>query len=262
VTYEQARVASLEALVSQTSNLVQAVKRRVERGEARPIEATRVEIELDKVTNDREAARAALSSRQATLALWLGATQNSRVVAVGDLGALPGVLDREASIAKTRASHPVVVVARARMRALGATLDTEKLARVPTVSLNGFTLHELDRQAYGVGLAVHLPVWNWNTGGIAQAQAKLSASRKQAEATLLQIEIAVIEAQSACQASVTAATRLGNGMVPRSETAASTMERTYQLGGGESTRSHRRTPHSARISAALLERARAGPNRL
>jgi outer membrane protein TolC len=148
------------------------------------------------------------------------------------------------------------------MRALGATLDTEKLARVPTVSLNGFTLHELDRQAYGVGLAIHLPVWNWNTGGIAQAQAKLSASRKLAEATLLQIEMAVIEAQSACQASVTAATRLGNGMVPRSETAASTMERTYQLGGGESTRSHRRTPHSARISAALLERARAGPNRL
>jgi cobalt-zinc-cadmium efflux system outer membrane protein len=52
----------------------------------------------------------------------------------------------------------------------------------------------------------------------------------QAEAACLQFEESVLEAQAACQASVAAATRLKNNVVPRSETAASTMEKTYQLG--------------------------------
>lgn len=228
--YQQARVASLDALASQTSDLVQAVKRRVEKGEARPVEATRVEIELDKVVNELEAARMALSSKRAALALWLGASPSTTIVAAVDLGAQPVVLERDEAMAKIRASHPSVLAARSRTRALGAALDTEKLARVPAFSLNGFTAHELDRRTYGVGLAVNLPVWNWNAGGIAQAQAKLAASKKQAEATTLQLEMAVIEAQSACQSSASTATRLGTDMVPRSQTAASTMERTYQLG--------------------------------
>jgi outer membrane protein TolC len=54
LSYEQARVTSFEALAAQTSELVQAVSRRVEKGEARPVEAVRVEIELDKVAKDRK----------------------------------------------------------------------------------------------------------------------------------------------------------------------------------------------------------------
>jgi cobalt-zinc-cadmium efflux system outer membrane protein len=230
LAYEQARVVSLAALDAQTVQLAQTVKRRVEKGEARPIEATRVEIELDKVTTELESARTALSARQAALALWLGSSAGKTIVAVADLDALPVVLDLDAARAKTRAAHPAIAVARARMHALTAELDTEKLARVPAYSLAGFAANELDRRAYGVGLAVTLPVWNWNSGGIAQAEAKLAAGRKQVEATSLDLETTVIETQTACQSSVQTAARLGRNMVPRSETVASVMERTYQLG--------------------------------
>jgi len=151
-------------------------------------------------------------------------------VAVADLGTLPVIIGLDTARAKVRTTHPAVVVARARTHALTADLDTEKLARVPTFSLAGFTTNELDRRAYGVGLAVTLPVWNWNGGGIAQAEAKLAASRKQALAASLDLENTVIETQAACQSSVLTAARLGRNMVPRSETVASVMERTYQLG--------------------------------
>jgi cobalt-zinc-cadmium efflux system outer membrane protein len=230
LAYEQARVDSLDALEAQTTQLAQTVKRRVEKGEARPVEATRVEIELEKVTTELESARAALAARQAGLGLWLGPPAGKTLVAVADLGALPVVLDLDTARAKTQATHPTVAVARARMHALAAELDTEKLARVPGYSLAGFTANELDRRAYGVGLAVTLPVWNWNGGGIAQAEAKLAAGRKHAEAMSLDLENTVIEAQAACQSSVLTAARLGHNMVPRSETVATVMERTYQLG--------------------------------
>lgn len=228
--HEQARVVSLDSLAAQTAGLVAAVRRRVEKGEARPVEATRVEIELDRVGNELDAARLALSAGQAALALWLGAPEGQTIVVAGDLAALPAVLDRDTAMARTEATHPAVRLTRARTRALGAALDTEKRARVPSASLGGFAAHELDRRAYGVGLAVTLPVWNWNRGGIARAEAQLSASRQQAGATARQLATTVIEAQSACQASATVAGRLGHSMVPRSESAAATMERTYQLG--------------------------------
>jgi cobalt-zinc-cadmium efflux system outer membrane protein len=230
LAYEQTRAGSLAALAAQTQALAQTVQRRVDKGEARPVEATRVEIELERVATELDAARTALSSRQAALALWLGSPAGKTIMAVEDLTALPAAPDRQTALAKTRATHPAVAVARARIHALAADLDTEKLARVPGFSLAGFTANELDRRAYGVGLAVTLPLWNWNSGGIAQAEARLAAGRKQTEATSLDLETMVIEVQAACQASVLTAARLGRNMVPRSEMVALVMERTYQLG--------------------------------
>ena len=230
LAYEQARVVSLGALDAQTLHLAQTVKRRAEKGEARPVEATRVEIELERVATELEAARTALTSRQAALALWLGSPAGKTIVASVDLSVLPSALDRETALSRTRATHPAVAAARARTLALAAELYSENLARVPAFSLAGFSANELDRRAYGVGLAVTLPLWNWNSGGIAQAEAKLAAGRKQTEAMSLDVETTVIEVQAACQASVVTAARLGSNMVPRSETVTSVMERTYQLG--------------------------------
>jgi cobalt-zinc-cadmium efflux system outer membrane protein len=227
---EQARVASLEQLEVQTSALAQTVKKRADKGEIRPIDAIRVEIELQKVTSELEGARTSLVARQSQLALWLGVPKGKAVKAVADRSALPAVMDLGDAFARVRTTHPALAAVRARSQSLAAEVDTEKMARVPTFSLAAFTGYEFDRRTYGVGLAVDLPIWNWNSGRIAQAQAKLAAGRKQAEAMALELETTVIEAQAACHASVATATRLKDNVVPRSETAASTMERTYQLG--------------------------------
>jgi len=122
-------------------------------------------------------------------------------------------------------------------------------------------MHELDRRAYGVGLEVDLPLWNWNSGRIARAEALLAAGRKRAEATRREVEATVLEVQAACQASVLTATRLKDNVVPRSESAARTMDRTYQLGEAsllEVIDARRTLP---RLAPPLPERARAGPGR-
>ena len=230
LAYEQARVTSLLDLEAQTLALVETVRKRVEKGEVRPVEATRVEIEFEKVTSELESARTSLSARQAELALWLGLPADGTILAVVDLDALPVAMDRDAALAKARSTHPALAVARARTRFLEAEVSTERMARIPSFFVTGFTNYELDRRAYGVGLAVDVPLWNWNSGRIVQAEAKQAAGRKQGQATGLEVEASVLEAQSACQASVTTATRFKNNVVPRSESAAATMEKTYQLG--------------------------------
>jgi cobalt-zinc-cadmium efflux system outer membrane protein len=133
-------------------------------------------------------------------------------------------------LAKARATHPALTVARAKTRSLEGEVDTERLARVPSFALRGFTASELDRRAFGVGLGMDVPLWNWNSGRIAQSEAKLAVGRRQAEATSRELDAAVLDVQSACQASVKTAARFRENVVPRAEIAASTMERTYQLG--------------------------------
>ncbi len=230
LAYEQALVATLETLEAQTSELVLTVKKRVETGEARPIEGTRVEIELEKAMSELETALTSLASRRAQLALWMGVPGGKTIVAVADLSALPAAMDLDEALAKARTTHPALAAAGARTRSLEAEVGAERMARVPSLSVMGYTTDELDRLAYGVGLAIDLPIWNWNSNRIAQAKAKLAAGRKQAEAIGLEIETTVIEAQAACCASVATAVRFRDNVVPRAETAASTMEKTYRLG--------------------------------
>lgn len=230
LAYEQARVAVLETLEAQTSKLVQTVRRRVETGEVRPVEGPLVEIELEKVTSDLEAARTLLQARRAALARWLAVPPDRLLAAAAELEALPVVMDRDAALARARTADPGLMIARARSRVLTADVVTERRAPLPSLSLRGFATDELDRQAWGVGIAVDIPVWNWNSGRIAQAEARLAAGTRQAEAAALELEADVIEAQAACSASVATATRFRDNIVPRSETVASTMERTYELG--------------------------------
>jgi cobalt-zinc-cadmium efflux system outer membrane protein len=225
LAFEQARVAALEELEGQTRKLVSTVKRKVETGEVRPVEGIRVEIELEKVAAEVETARTLLGSRQSQLGLWLG---RPRVAAKADITVLAPV--SHSALNKVRENHPAIAAARARVRALQADLATEERTRIPAFSVVGFASHELDRKSYGAGLAVDLPVWNWNSGRIAQAEATLSASRKEAEAAALDIESNAIEAQAACRASSATASRLGTAVVPRAESSAAIMERTYNLG--------------------------------
>jgi cobalt-zinc-cadmium efflux system outer membrane protein len=104
------------------------------------------------------------------------------------------------------------------------------MTRIPAFSLTGYASEELDRRAYGVGLAVDLPLWNWNSGRIAEAEARLAAGRNAAEAADRDVETSVVDAQAACQSSVATAARFKNNVVPRSVIAAATMERAYELG--------------------------------
>lgn len=227
---EQARVAALEALEGQTSELVQAVRRRAAQGEVRPVEATRVEIELERVSGELQSARSVLGARRAELALWLGVPAGGAPVAVADLDTLPAPLQLDSALALARANHPALAVARARTRSLETEVGKEKAARAPSLAVTGFAASELDRTAYGLGLAVDLPVWNWNSGRIAAAEARLAAGRKEGEAARLEVEASILECQAACQRSVQTATRFRDNVVPRSESVASMMERSYLLG--------------------------------
>ncbi len=229
LVYSQERVAALGDLNDQMATLSTTVRRRVEEGEVRPVEATRVEVEAEKIAGELEVARLAMISNRAALAIWLGSDNGERLLAVADLAQLPDPVTMDTA-RKGAAKHPDLDAARARVNALEANVTVERRARVPSLAVEIFTDHELDRRAYGVGLAFELPLWNWNTGNIQRSQHMLAAQKNKLEFERLELEIRAIEAQSQCQAGVMLATRYSERILPRAEFAARVIERTYQLG--------------------------------
>ncbi len=227
---QQAGVASLQELESHTLALVEMVRKRVEKGEARPVEVVRVEIELEKVRSDLEAARTLLAAAQAEIGLWFGGSTGKTIEVDADLDTLPVAVDRDTALTDARANYPELVAVRARTRSLEAEIDVEKVARFPAFSVTGFTDYELDKFAFGLTVGIDLPIWNWNSGRINQAKARLAAGQKLAEVSALELDSAVLQAHAACQSSSQTATRLKNNVVPRSESAASQTEKSYQFG--------------------------------
>jgi len=230
VVYEQERVSALAELSEQSAVLAETVSRRVEKGESRPVEATRVEVETEKIAGELSVARASLDARSAQLGLWLGVPEEQTFTAVADLAKLPRPMAESRTRELVRTRHPTVVAAEARVQALAADLLVERRARVPASSIQAFTDHELDRSAYGAGLAIDLPLWNWNRGAIRRAESALAAARNELDAERIELESAAVEALAACQAGIELATRYRDRIQPGATSAAQVIERTYQLG--------------------------------
>ncbi len=230
LVYEQERVAVLSELNAQTEVWVRSVQQRVEKGEIRPVEATRVEVEAERVAGELELAQAALHMRQAQLGLWLGARGGETILAMANLSELPSFVTEELAREQVKTMHPGIVASKARVDALSAQTSLEYRMRVPQVSLEAFAEHELDRRAYGVGLAIELPVWNWNGGKIRESESLLAAQKKELEAERFELETSVIEVHGQCQAGVALAIRHRDRILPRAILAAQTIERTYSLG--------------------------------
>ncbi len=265
LAYEQDKVRTFDELETQTAALAQSVRSRVDKGESRPVEAIRVEIELEKVAGERQAAQASLAARQAELGVWIGVPADQGLRAVADLADVPPVLDRDAALTQARKAHPSLALAAARTRLTQAEADTERGARVPQVSATGFAASELDRRAFGVALTMDLPLWNWNTDRIARADARVAAARQQADAATAELDVAVIEAQSSCQTAVETARRFREQIVPRSELAAATMEKTFRLGEVsllEVIDARRTLLDARRLSTSALAQARIECGRL
>ena len=230
LVYQQERAATLSELSTQTNQLASVVAKRVTTGESRPIEALRLEVEAEKLIGALAVTESNLSARRRQLGLWLGIAPQRTVTAKADLTRLAEPLALDRARAQVRTGHPAVAAAAARIQELSERVSAERSARVPAISVEAFTDQELDRRAYGVGITVDLPVFNWNSAGIRRAEADFAEARRSLDAERLQVEGAVIDAQAACLAAIRLEQHYSKRVVPRAISVARTIERTYELG--------------------------------
>lgn len=227
---DQARLGQLQDLEAQTAELVRLVALRVEKGESRPIEQPRAEVELEKVRLELAAVRAHEATHRGQLAAWLSGLPDSELRVDADLTALPDLPSLQEALDEALAQHPEVRAARARVGAREAEIGVERRKRLPRFSLNAFAEQEPERRVLGGGVGIELPVWNWNSAGIRRAEAARAAEEQRVEAGARGLRALVVEAHHACARATSAAERYRDALVPRVEKTSATLERTYELG--------------------------------
>jgi cobalt-zinc-cadmium efflux system outer membrane protein len=214
-------------LEEQLGQIAGLVRRRAERGDARPTEVPRIEIELERLGATIGRARALVEAQRARLATTLGVPV-ARVEA--DLErpfAVPPLAELELRLGE---GAPGVAAARARVAAASEELSAERRERVPKLALGAGHVEELDRRATSLSATVSFPLWNWNGGRIRQSEANVVAERARLDALAREVRGAASDAWHACTAGQASAAHFREQVLPRAESAARTTRRAYELG--------------------------------
>ncbi len=227
LVHDQAVVEAGSELEAQVAQLAALVRKRAERGEGRPTEVPRVEIELERLRGALERSRAAEEAQRQRLSTWLGAPVTR---AEADLSAPLPLPPLDELRERLLSSNPAVQASRARLQAAAEEASAEKWERFPKLSVGAARVEELDRSASTVSANVTIPLWNWNQGRVRQAEAALEGERARLDALTRGLTADLGGAWQGCSAGQAAVRRFQAEILPRAEGSARTLGRAFELG--------------------------------
>jgi cobalt-zinc-cadmium efflux system outer membrane protein len=227
VAHDQAVLEARIELEAQGAQLAALVRRRAERGESRPSEVPRAEVELEKLRVAVDKARAASEARRQRLGAWLG----QPVAGVeSDLSRALSPPPLEELQRRAVESSPWIQAGRAHVAAAAQEASAERWARLPRLSVAGARAEELDRRATTFTAAVTIPLSSWNAGRIRQADAALAGERARLDAATRALSADLSEAWQGCSGGQKGAIRFRDEILPRAEASARTLGRAFELG--------------------------------
>lgn len=165
--------------------LLKTIKIRVKTGEAPEFELVKAEVERLKAEKECKKAESRIVITKTSLNALLGGALKADydIDGVFSIPEKRHTLDPLLSAALER--HPLIHKAQKELEAKGYTLDKEKASVFPDITVKGSFGREIDKELYGLGLSVPLPLWYQKKGEIATA----SAERSKAEAELVKTKV-------------------------------------------------------------------------
>lgn len=163
-----------EALTS-AQDFFRGVKARVDAGQARPFEALKANVEVQKVSNDLNHAQHALVVARSRLNALTGGVLGKNFDVLGDFVSPRRGLNFEDLIASAMEQHPTVRRVQKEIERAGHSVVQERQSLIPFVTISGLFQQEAAETAYLARLSVPIPLWYRRQGEITVA---LSAKQR------------------------------------------------------------------------------------
>ncbi len=176
--------------LSTVREIFQTIKARVDAGQARPFEAVKANVELQKATKDLSRAQNALVAARAGLNAVTAGALGTDFSVDGDFAPLRHDLNPEQLITTALESHPILRRTAKQIERAEHSVRLERESRIPYVSVTGTYHREAGDEAYIAGLRMPLPLWYRRQGEI---EASLGA-KDRAEAERLGVQNELIKA--------------------------------------------------------------------
>ena len=163
------------------------VKARVDAGQARPFEALKANVEVQKVSNDLNHARHALVVGRSRLNAVTGGVLGKNFDVQGYFISPPLELNADGLIASAMTQHPTVRRIQREIERAEHSVVQERQSLIPFVTISGLFQQEAAETAYLARMSVPIPLWYRRQGEIIGA---LSAKqRAEAEHVRIQNEL-------------------------------------------------------------------------
>lgn len=227
----QDRVALAERVLDLSRQAHATVAQRVEAGKDSPVDELRAGVVLSKSRIELQKAQKALTTARHNLAAVWGGRAASFERAVGDFYEVSRPVPPEDPAAAI-AANPDIARWETQEQRQRAALRLEKARAAPDVMLGGGVrrFEQTDDSALVFGLAVPIPLFDRNQGGIRQAIADLGKTRRQYEAVQVRTLAALSEATGALAAAYDEVTILRADVLPRAQQAFEAAQEGYQQG--------------------------------
>ncbi|OQW37276.1 MAG: hypothetical protein A4E19_14030 [Nitrospira sp. SG-bin1] len=161
----------------------QTVDRRVELGESPRFEAIKAEVEVLKAEQRVTREENNVEVNRVVLDTLTAGSLGPRYRIEGEFERLPPALERNQLVEDALQQHPTIRRLRKVIEESGRTVDFQRQARVPNLTVEGGYWREVGREAVQGGISIPVPIWYQRQGEIASALGTL----RREEANLLRV---------------------------------------------------------------------------
>ena len=231
VAAEQERLTVLEELyrlAEQSRNIAAA---RVQAGKVSPIDETKSSAELAKTRIEMERAKRSLQAarKQLSLACGLPSPSFQKVEGAFDLASsIPSVDDLAVLVYR----NPDLARWPSEIEQRKASLNLERASRIPdpSISVGVRRFNENEVTALVAGISFPLPLFNRNSGAIAEAEYRLIKAEEEHRAARRKIQAALAETYQALSSAFTEARILKDEVLPALQSAYEAAQEGYRYG--------------------------------
>jgi cobalt-zinc-cadmium efflux system outer membrane protein len=248
----QRRVEIFDEQIATLGRLTPLLQRRVDAGASSPAEIARAEVAADLAKADRERARVALAVARRDLAALMGLTAPDFKGVSGNLSRIGRPPPFPTVLAALEANPQLVrwtaVQAQRRAELLLARL---KVVPDPQVGLAWRHYRDTGDDAVRLGVAIPLPLWDQNRGGILEAQETLAKTDAEWKINRIGLILLLGRAWETIGGAIEEVRLLRGSTIPKSRNALETIEGGY--GQGRFTLLEILDAQAVAVQAALRE---------
>jgi outer membrane protein TolC len=167
------------------------IKVRARLGEVKELEAVKLHVETLQARNALN--RVKIEERIAKDALngFLGNVLPLDFTLSGSLDFSPLSLDEQSLMDRALQNHPALLGKSKQAESAKNRILYLKWQRLPDFTLTGFTRRELDGINRGVGLSLNIPLWDWKSREVAEAESLQHKETEELRALRLEIRTAI-----------------------------------------------------------------------
>lgn len=146
------------------------IEKRAKLGEVKELEAIKLYVETLKAQNELNKIQTELKLAKENLNKFLGYSLPPDFSVSGELDYRPLAMVEKTLLDKTLLSHPLVKTKEKDLEYAKSNLSYVKWQRFPDFTLSGFIHNELDGKNKGIGISLDIPLWNFKSKEIAEAE--------------------------------------------------------------------------------------------